>query len=220
MHESKQKLVQILMVNGALIDTEFKSTCEELFDQEFSQHDLDELRESIAKELRSYSLDIKQTMYDNGHMYIGVVNLSNDSLAAMSSNFKPWEIVFFRKAIVHIVENEDGEIDRLELSNLRDGTNKVSEVRALVDQLLQQKWLAFSIFNDDQITLGIRAFLELSVFIRGLGVLECMICHADVLQCVRCKTRDCPTRVHESCLQEHQKGGRAYHCATCRKPLR
>ncbi|ETV68048.1 hypothetical protein, variant 3 [Aphanomyces astaci] len=182
MHESKQKLVQILMVNGALIDTEFKSTCEELFDQEFSQHDLDELRESIAKELRSYSLDIKQTMYDNGHMYIGVVNLSNDSLAAMSSNFKPWEIVFFRKAIVHIVENEDGEIDRLELSNLRDGTNKVSEVRALVDQLLQQKWLAFSIFNDDQITLGIRAFLELSVFIRGLGVLECMICHADVLQ--------------------------------------
>ncbi|RHY14783.1 hypothetical protein DYB25_000873 [Aphanomyces astaci] len=92
------------------------------------------------------------------------------------------EIVFFRKAIVHIVENEDGEVDRLELSNLRDGTNKVSEVRALVDQLLQQKWLAFSIFNDDQITLGIRAFLELSVFIRGLGVLECMICHADVLQ--------------------------------------
>ncbi|RQM23745.1 hypothetical protein B5M09_006685 [Aphanomyces astaci] len=110
------------------------------------------------------------------------------------------EIVFFRKAIVHIVEkyvlhcpharhfsirrcaSEDGEIDRLELSNLRDGTNKVSEVRALVDQLLQQKWLAFSIFNDDQITLGIRAFLELSVFIRGLGVLECMICHADVLQ--------------------------------------
>ncbi|ETV98206.1 hypothetical protein, variant [Aphanomyces invadans] len=182
--------------------------------------DVDELRESMSKELRVYSLDIKQAMHDNGHVYVGVVNTSNDGVSTLSNNFKPWEIVFFRKAIVHIVENEDGEIDRMELMNLRDGANKVSDVRALVDQLLEQKWLGISIFNDDQITLGIRAFLELSVFIRELGVLECMICHSDVLQSVRCKTSNCATRVHETCLQEHQKSGRPYHCAPCRKPLR
>ncbi len=80
------------------------------------------------------------------------------------------------------IYSEDGEIDRIELTNLRDGSNKVSEVRELIDELLEQKWLATSIFNDDQITLGPRVFLELSVFIRDLGVLECAICRTDVLQ--------------------------------------
>ncbi|KAF0720513.1 Aste57867_232 [Aphanomyces stellatus] len=203
-----------------MVDKEFKQLCQEVYDtQEMSQHDLDEQREIIAKEIRPFSLDIKQCMYDDGHMYIGVVNTSNDEQAKMGNQYQPWEIVFFRKAIEHIVGDDDGEIEMATLLNLREG-NSVHQVRSLVTRLRQEKWLGASILNDEVFSLGPRVFLELSVFIRELGVHECTICHSDVLQGVRCKTGDCATRVHEFCLKEHEANGRAYKCGACRTPLR
>ncbi|CAK4076860.1 unnamed protein product [Aphanomyces euteiches] len=182
MDQNHQKVLQLLLANGAVKEAEFKAMCEDIFNARgFSQHDLDELRASIAKDIRTFSLDIKQSMFDDGHMYIGIVNTSNDDLTKLSHRFKPWEIILFRKAIEAIVDNEDGEIDRTELLNLREN-NSVSEVRALVDRLALEKWLAPSILNDDLYTLGPRVFLELGTFIRDLGVLECSICHSDVLQ--------------------------------------
>jgi hypothetical protein len=108
------------------------------------------------------------------------------------------EIVLFRKAIEQIVEkyvyvymnrmtadtfdaSEDGELDRRDLMNLREG-NSLQEVKALSDRLFTEKWLAKSMLHEDQYTLGPRVFLELIIFLRELGVLPCSICTMDVLQ--------------------------------------
>jgi len=77
--------------------------------------------------------------------------------------------------------SEDGELDRNDILNLREG-NSLNEVNAVIDRLFNEKWLGSSILNDDQYTLGPRVFLELIIFLRELGVQQCSICSNEVLQ--------------------------------------
>ncbi|EQC24985.1 hypothetical protein SDRG_17133 [Saprolegnia diclina VS20] len=216
---TEQKILQVFMAHGSISESELKTLCDQICGQDFSTKQLGDLTTHIATLIRPYSLDIKRAMYDDGEMYYGIINTSNDDLTKLSNTFKPWEIVLFRKAIEAIVESDDGELDTRDFCNLREG-NSLQEVKTLFQRLYMEKWFAPSLFNNDQATLGPRVFLELVVFLRELGIQQCVICSSDVLQSVRCPTASCTTRVHESCLAKYERAGRAFKCGPCKKAIR
>ncbi|OQS00498.1 hypothetical protein ACHHYP_20128 [Achlya hypogyna] len=219
MSEAPKKLVQVLMAHGALAESELKPLVDQIYGRDFSLEEIGDLTSQVAATIQPYSLDIKSTVYDDGNVYYGLINTSNDEITKLSNTFKPWEIVLFRKAIEYIAETDDGELDHHDFLNMREA-NSTNDVKALLARLYAEKWLAPSMLTDTQATLGPRVFLELAVFLRDMGITQCGVCSSDALQSVRCTTPSCPTRVHESCLAKYERNGRKFKCAPCKKVLR
>jgi hypothetical protein len=183
--------------------------------------------------LRPYGLTVRRTVYDDGAMYIAIVNTSQDTLTSFASQYKPWEIVFFRKAIQEIVlESDEGEVEPSVLVNLREQGTSSDDVKELLRRLEKDQWLAPSRLDPANITLGTRAYLELIGFLSDLGIKKCTICKFEMLQGATCKNYStsteeqdqdqedtCETIVHVTCLTKYQEKGLRFKCPTCKIPL-
>ncbi|POM74507.1 Hypothetical protein PHPALM_8511, partial [Phytophthora palmivora] len=173
MNDSDRMLLQRIMVAtlraaGAMEDKEVRRLARTLTDLNAS--DVDQMVNKVAENIRPFALDVRRGMYDDGKMYLAVVNTGNDSLTGFRSNFKPWEIVFLRKAMEEIVETEEGALEESTLYNLRKSPTTLNEVEELLRKLTAEKWFAPSAvqLQTRSFTLGPRAYLELIAFLRDL----------------------------------------------------
>lgn len=218
--DSHRMLLQRLLANGATDEHEVRRLARKLTGEQMTRDEVDLMVHSIAESVQPFALDIRRSMYDDGRMYLGVVNTSNDALTTFSSNYKPWEIVFLRKTILEIVENgENGVLDEFDLYNFRENTS-IGDVTALLRRLVAEKWLAANGEDATQITIGPRAFLELISFLRDLELKKCAICKYEMLQGQLCASGECETIVHKRCLERFESKGGQFKCVQCRRSLR
>ncbi|TMW56811.1 hypothetical protein Poli38472_006821 [Pythium oligandrum] len=219
--DSDRMLLQRIMAAGAMDEHQVRRVAKKLTGEELSQADVDEMVNNLAANIRALALDIRRSVYDDGKMYVAVVNTSNDALTQFSSNYKPWEIVFLRKAIEEIVESEDGALHESDLVNLRENTT-IGEVKELLRKLVGEKWLAFSPIDRDQYTLGPRTYLELIAFLRDLEIRKCAICQFEMLQGTPCSSgkASCSTILHTACLERYEEKGLQYKCPTCKHVIK
>uniref|UniRef100_K3X684 Non-structural maintenance of chromosomes element 1 homolog n=1 Tax=Globisporangium ultimum (strain ATCC 200006 / CBS 805.95 / DAOM BR144) TaxID=431595 RepID=K3X684_GLOUD len=201
-------------------EVQVRRLAKKLTGEDMSKSDVDEMVNKIAATIRTFALDVRRGVYDDGKMYVAIVNTSNDALTAFSSNFKPWEIVFLRKAIEEIVESEGGAVHEADLINLRENTT-ISEVHELIRKLSAEKWLAPSLHTGDSagLTLGPRTYLELIAFLRDLEIKKCAICTYEMLQGVAC-AGDCETVLHTTCIDNFEAKELQYKCSECKTPVR
>ncbi|RLN92555.1 hypothetical protein BBJ28_00007089 [Nothophytophthora sp. Chile5] len=232
-------------------EQQVRRLAEKLTGEEMTNADVDEMVNKVAGSIRAFALDMRRGMYDDGKMYLAVVNTvrdlgyeekrlvclrflrsavvflplpgfqSHDALTSFANNYKPWEIVFLRKAIEEIVDTEEGALEESDLFNLRENTT-ISEVSELIRKLTAEKWLAPSavVLQTASLTLGPRAYLELIAFLRDLQVKKCPICTYELLQGVKCQESRCETVLHVSCIDKYESKDLSYKCPTCKKPVR
>ncbi|KAG1699424.1 hypothetical protein DVH05_012839 [Phytophthora capsici] len=222
MNDSDRMLLQRIMAAGAMDDQDVRKLARQLTGEDLTSTDVDQMVNKVAENVRPFALDVRKGMYDDGKMYLSVVNTSNDSLTAFGSNFKPWEIVFLRKAIEEIVETEEGALEEANLYNLRKSPTTLNEVEELLRKLVVEKWFAPSAvrLQTRSFTLGPRAFLELIAFLRDLQVKKCPICQYELLQGTKCQDRNCETVAHNGCIDKYENRGVRYKCPTCQNQLR
>lgn len=222
MNDSDRMLLQRIMAAGAMEEQQVRRLAKKLTgEEEMTAADVDQMVNKVAANIRAFALDVRRGMYDDGKMYLAVVNTSNDSITGFGSNFKPWEIVFLRKAIEEIVESEEGALEESDLFNLRLNTS-ISEVSELMRKLEAEKWLAPSAvrLQTRSLTLGPRAYLELIAFLRDLQVKKCTICQYELLQGAKCRNDNCDTVVHNGCINTYENRGVRYKCPSCQQPVR
>ncbi|ETI39885.1 hypothetical protein F441_14426 [Phytophthora nicotianae CJ01A1] len=222
MNDSDRMLLQRIMAAGAMEDQEVRHLARKLTGEDLSASDVDQMVNKVAGNIRPFALDVRRGMYDDGKMYLAVVNTSNDSLTAFGSNFKPWEIVFLRKAMEEIVDTDEGALEEANLYNLRKSPTTLNEVEELLRKLTAEKWIAPSAvqLQTRSFTLGPRAYLELIAFLRDLQVKKCPICQYELLQGAKCQDRNCETVVHHGCIDKYENRGVRYKCPTCHNQLR
>ncbi|OWY99677.1 hypothetical protein PHMEG_00029288 [Phytophthora megakarya] len=222
MNDSDRMLLQRIMAAGAMEDHEVRRLARKLTGEELNASDVDQMMNKVAGNIRPFALDVRRGMYDDGKMYLAVVNTSNDSLTGFGSNFKPWEIVFLRKAMEEIVDTDEGALEESELYNLRKSPTTLNEVEELLRKLTAEKWFAPSAvrLQTRSFTLGPRAYLELIAFLRDLQVKKCPICQYELLQGAKCKGSNCETVVHHGCIDKYENRGVRYKCPTCQHQLR
>ncbi|KAE9035354.1 hypothetical protein PR002_g7624 [Phytophthora rubi] len=220
MNDSDRLLLQRIMAAGAMEDQEVRRLARKLTGEDLTAADVDNMVKKVAENIRPFALDMRRGMYDDGKMYLAVVNTSNDLLTAFGSNFKPWEIVFLRKAMEEIVDTEEGALEEAYLYNLRENAN-INEVEELLRKLTAEKWLAPSAvpMPTRSFTLGPRAYLELIAFLRDMQIKKCSICQYELLQGAKCQERNCETVVHQGCVDKFENRGVRYKCPTCKKQL-
>ncbi|KAF4321696.1 hypothetical protein JM18_001350 [Phytophthora kernoviae] len=222
LNDSDRMLLQRIMAAGAMEEQQVRKLAKKLTgEEELTATDVDQMVNKVATSIRAFALDVRRGMYDDGKMYLAVVNTSNDSLTSFGSNFKPWEIVFLRKAIEEIVDTEEGALEESGLFNLRENTS-ISEVSELIRKLTTEKWLAPSAvqLQTHSLTLGPRAYLELITFLRDLQVKKCSICQYELLQGVKCREGNCEIAIHNGCIDKYEIRGVRYKCPTCQQPVR
>ncbi|KAI9915211.1 hypothetical protein PsorP6_008662 [Peronosclerospora sorghi] len=222
MNVSDRMLMQRIMAAGAMEDEEVRGLAKRLTGEDMAASDVDQMVNKLAQNIRPFALDVRRGMFDDGKMYLSVVNTSNDTLTAFGSSFKPWEIVFLRKAIEEIVETDQGALEESDLYNLRKGSTTLNEVEELLRKLAAEKWLSPSVVRlpTRSFTLGPRVFLELITFLRDLQVKKCPICQYELLQGARCQSKNCETVAHHGCIQKYGSRGILYRCPTCRNEFR
>ncbi|CEG39468.1 non-structural maintenance of chromosomes element 1-like protein [Plasmopara halstedii] len=222
MNDSDRMLLQRIMAAGVMEDKEVRCLARKLTGENMTASDVIQMVNKVAENIRPFALDVRRGMYDDGKMYLAVVNTSNDALTAFGSNFKPWEIVFFRKVVEEIVDTEEGALEEATLYNLRKSPTTLNEVEELLRKLTAEKWIALSAvqLQTRSFTLGPRGFLELIAFLRDLQVKKCPICQYELLQGVKCQDRKCETIVHYSCVDKYEKSGVCYKCPICKHKLR
>uniref|UniRef100_H3HD06 Non-structural maintenance of chromosomes element 1 homolog n=1 Tax=Phytophthora ramorum TaxID=164328 RepID=H3HD06_PHYRM len=176
MNDSDRMLLQrIMQAAGAMEDQELRRLARKLTGEDMTASNVDQMVNKVAENIRPFALDVRRGMFDDGKMYLAVVNTSNDSLTAFGSNFKPWEIVFLRTAMEEIVETP----------------TKIDEVQELLRKLTAEKWFAPSAVQlpTHSYTLGPRAYLELIAFLRDMQVQKCPICQYELLQGASCENQ-------------------------------
>ncbi|KAF1323383.1 hypothetical protein FI667_g10539, partial [Globisporangium splendens] len=215
-------------------EVQVRRLAKKLTGEEMSKSDVDEMVNKIAATIRGFALDVRRGVYDDGKMYVAIVNTvsvpdcpyfllggyGGEDTDRLFSNFKPWEIVFLRKAIEEIVESEGGAVHEADLINLRENTT-ISEIHELIRKLLAEKWLAPSLRAGDSagLTLGPRTYLELIAFLRDLEIKKCAICTYEMLQGVAC-AGGCDTVLHTTCIDNFETKGLQYKCSECKTPVR
>ncbi|KAH7474914.1 hypothetical protein PRIC1_012951 [Phytophthora ramorum] len=221
MNDSDRMLLQRIMAAGAMEDQELRRLARKLTGEDMTASNVDQMVNKVAENIRPFALDVRRGMFDDGKMYLAVVNTSNDSLTAFGSNFKPWEIVFLRTAMEEIVETEEGALEEADLYNLRKSPTKIDEVQELLRKLTAEKWFAPSAVQlpTHSYTLGPRAYLELIAFLRDMQVQKCPICQYELLQGARCQ-RNCETVAHHGCIDKYENRGVRYKCPSCENQMR
>ncbi|CAI5709625.1 unnamed protein product [Peronospora destructor] len=222
MNDSDRMLLQRIMAAGAMEDEEMRLLARTLKGEEMTSSDVDQMVNKVAENIRPFALDVRRGMFDDGKIYLAVVNTSNDSLTAFGSNFIPWEIVFLRRAMEEIVDTEEGALEESSLYNLRKSPTTLNEVEELLRKLVAEKWFAPSAvrLQTRSFTLGPRAYLELIAFLRDLQVKKCPICQYELLQGTKCQDRTCDTAAHGGCIDMYENRGVRYECPTCRNQFR
>ncbi|CAH0475395.1 unnamed protein product [Peronospora belbahrii] len=222
MNDSDCMLLQRIMAAGVMEEEKVQRLARKLTGEEMTLSDVNQLVNSIADSIRPFALDVRRGMFDDGKMYLAVVNTGNDSLAAFGSNYKPWEIVFLRKAMEEIVDTEKGALEESRLYNLRISPITLNEVEELLRKLTAEKWLASSgaQLPTRSFTLGPRAYLELVAFLRDLQVKKCPICQYELLQGAKCQDKNCDIIAHSGCIDKYENRKVRYKCPTCRNRFR
>ncbi|CAO3673934.1 unnamed protein product [Rhizopus stolonifer] len=153
-----------------------------------------------------------------GNEFLSLVNIKQDKMSELASNYSPVELKFCRELFDAIV-NADNENYAISTSKaLRLGgplklTNK--ETQDILDRLVEDGWIAE---NEGVYFLDTRALAELQGYLRdqyGEAMKECTICLDVVTMGEYCALGNCPVRLHKYCADSQFREAQNPTCPQC-----
>ncbi|XP_053327081.1 non-structural maintenance of chromosomes element 1 homolog [Spea bombifrons] len=218
--ESHQRFLQVLMSHGIMEGSAVRNLhkhCCEAHKVHYMQDRLDDFIDVINKHLQPLFMQIrKRISEDDGKRYYALVNLAENEITKMASDYAENELELFRKTMDLIVTSENGFASSTRLLNLSDElqTRKIKkkEVEQLLQKFVQEKWL---IEREGEYTLHTRCIMELEPYIRNTfqDVKICNICRDVAIQSQMCET--CGIQIHIPCAGKYFKGQAEPHCPNC-----
>ncbi|XP_031556913.1 non-structural maintenance of chromosomes element 1 homolog [Actinia tenebrosa] len=193
------------------IKTIYQKSCE-AYDEDCSDDQFQGFINTVNRSLKPLFLEIRHVVSeDNGVLYFGLINTTEDEHSKMATDYSPNDITLFKKAIDLIINSDDGTVSSLDLINCAADLEKkmaCSYTEKLLERLVLDKWMDES---SGIYSLGGRAMLELEQYLRRVyedDIVECMMCKKIALKCQTCE--QCEGKLHKHCAGKYF-AGRAQH---------
>ncbi|KAM4697770.1 non-structural maintenance of chromosomes element 1 homolog [Rhinophrynus dorsalis] len=220
-NESHQRFLQVMMSRGIMEGSAARALhrhCCEVHKVHYMHDKLDEFVSVINKHLQPLFMQIRKGMSeDDGRRFYALVNLAENDITKMSSDYAENELELFRKTMDLIIESDTGFASSTHILNLTDQlqTKKMrkKDVEQLLQSFVQDNWL---IERDGEYTLHTRCIMEMEHYIQNTYqdlVKVCNICHIVAIQSQMCDT--CGIQMHLPCAGTYFKGQAEPHCPNC-----
>ncbi|KAL5017578.1 hypothetical protein ScPMuIL_007167 [Solemya velum] len=207
---SHQMFIQCFMSRGFLDAKEvkhlYKSCCETfgdayLADEEERRKLLLEFVLTINNNLRQFHMEIKKGVSEeDGSNFYGLVNMSDNNITRLASDYTTNELELFKKIVEFIVvESATGEIGSIEVVNLTEKLDRrmsKNDAENLINRMEEDKWIRV---KQGRISLGTRAILELEQYILSVypdSATICNLCNKLCLKGQTCGSCDCKLHFH------------------------
>ncbi|XP_008120062.1 non-structural maintenance of chromosomes element 1 homolog [Anolis carolinensis] len=219
--EAHRQLLQALMGLG-VVEAERARKLQRLACEahRVPQEQLDTFIGTINMQLRPLSMEIRKGLAEeDGRPHYAVVNLAENGITQLASDYAENELELFKKTMDLILSSENGFASSTAILNLADQVKpkkmKKVEAEQLLQSLVQSKWLQE---KEGEYTLSIRSILELEQYIfRHYPDMahKCHFCHSLCIQSQICE--DCGTAVHLHCLARYFRTQAEPRCPHCKQ---
>ncbi|XP_053550400.1 non-structural maintenance of chromosomes element 1 homolog [Bombina bombina] len=221
MNESHQRFLQVLMSHGIMEGSAARALhkhCCEVHKVHYMHDKLDDFIGVINKHLQPIFMQIRKGMSEeDGQSYYALVNLAENEITRMASDYAENELELFRKTVELIILSDNGFASSTSILNLSDQlqTKKIrkKDTEQLLQSFVQEKWL---IERDGEYTLHTRCIMEMEHYLQSTYqdlVKVCNICHSIAIQSQMCDT--CGIPMHLPCVGRYFKGQKDPHCPRC-----
>ncbi|KAM9305496.1 non-structural maintenance of chromosomes element 1 homolog [Gastrophryne carolinensis] len=222
--QSHQRFLQVLMSHGIMEASAARRLhrhCCEAHKVHYMHDKLDEFVGTINKHLQSVFMQIRKGSDENdSKSYYALVNLAENEVTKLSSDYAEHELELFRKTLDLIIESDNGFASSTNILNLADQLEtkkmKKKEVEQLLQSFVQDKWL---IEKDGEYSLHTRCIMEMEHYIQTTYqdmVKTCNICHNVAIQGQLCE--NCGIKIHLTCLRTYFRGQQEPRCPQCTDP--
>ncbi|KAM8961031.1 non-structural maintenance of chromosomes element 1 homolog [Pelodytes ibericus] len=219
--ESHQRFLQVLMSHGIMEGSAARALhrhCCEVHKVHYMHDKLDEFIDVINKHLQPLFMQIRKGLgEEDGKRYYTLVNLAENEITKLASDFAENELELFRKSLDLIVISDTGFASSTNILNLADQLQtkkmKKKEVEQLLQNFVQDKWF---VEREGEYTLHTRCIMEMEHYIQNTYrelVKICNMCHGIAIQSQMCET--CGVSIHLPCVEKYFKGNADPHCPNC-----
>uniref|UniRef100_A0A8C5QZH9 Non-structural maintenance of chromosomes element 1 homolog n=1 Tax=Leptobrachium leishanense TaxID=445787 RepID=A0A8C5QZH9_9ANUR len=220
--DSHRRFLQVLMSHGIMEGSAARALhkhCCELHKVHYMPDKLDEFIDALNKHLQPVFMQIQKGVGEHdGKRYYTLVNLAENDITKMASDYTENELELFKKTLEFIIVAENGFAPSTLILNLADQLQskkmKKKEVEQLLQRFVQDKWL---IERDGEYTLHTRCIMEMDHYLRNTYqelVRVCNICHGVAIQNQLCQS--CGIAVHVPCMGKYLKGHTSPQCPNCK----
>ncbi|XP_075687521.1 non-structural maintenance of chromosomes element 1 homolog [Rhinoderma darwinii] len=220
-NQSHQRFLQVLMSHGIMEGLAVRTLhrhCCEVHKVQYRRDQLDDFVGVINKHLQPLFMQIRKGTDENdGRRYYSLVNLAENEVTKMATDYAENELELFRKTMDLIIDSDNGFASSTNILNLTDQlqTKKIKkkEVEQLLQNFVQEKWL---IEKDGEYSLHTRCIMEMEHYIQVTYqdiVKTCNICHNIAIQGQICD--NCGIKIHLTCVGKYFKGHEEPRCPQC-----
>ncbi|KAI9274225.1 Nse1 non-SMC component of SMC5-6 complex-domain-containing protein [Sporodiniella umbellata] len=174
----------------------------------------------INKSLEDLDYSLRRSKNERtGTEHLSLVNIKQDKIVELASNYSPVELKFCRSLIDAIVNADHENYAVTTSAALRlGGPLKLShkETQDVLDRLVEDGWIAEE--NKGVYFLDTRGLAELQSYLRdqyGDAIKECTICLDVVTMGEYCQLGNCPVRLHKYCADSQFRGAQNPVCPQC-----
>ncbi|XP_040212645.1 non-structural maintenance of chromosomes element 1 homolog [Rana temporaria] len=221
MNQAHQRFLQVLMSHGILEASVLRGLhrhCCEVHKVQYMHDKLDDFVSIINKHLQPVFMQIRKGTDENdGKKYYALLNLAENDVTKMASDFGENELELFRKTMDLIIDSDSGFASSTNILNLADQLQtkkmKKKEIEQLLQQFVQDKWL---IEKEGEYSLHTRSIMELEHYIQITYqdvVKQCNICHNIAIQGHVCE--NCGIKIHLTCVEKYFRGQSGPRCPQC-----
>uniref|UniRef100_A0A7S4MBR1 Non-structural maintenance of chromosomes element 1 homolog n=1 Tax=Vannella robusta TaxID=1487602 RepID=A0A7S4MBR1_9EUKA len=193
-----------------------KVIAEDKIQQHFPKTRFEELVHGININLQNMHLEIKRIIAEeDGSVFWGIVNLKNDELSQIATNYNKVEVDLF-KAILDKLASE-GQMLYLDAIEVNPHMSR-DKAENIILKFVDDKWLTR---DGGELVLGLRARLELRPYLEevfGEEMKECVFCTEIVFKGETCENDRCSTVAHRHCAQRWFAEKPNPKCPTCSEP--
>merc|ERR1711879_969215 len=193
-----------------------KVVAEETIHQHFPKTRFEELVHGVNKNLQNLHLEIKHIIgEDDGAAYWTIVNLKNDELSQVATDYNKIEIDLFKIILDRLATK--GQILYAEAI---EASPQLSREKAenIIIKFVDGHWLKR---DGGELLLGIRAVGELRPYLEevfGETVVECVLCNEIVFKGEKCTNENCEVTAHSHCAQRWFADKPNPKCPACTNP--
>ncbi|XP_053712891.1 non-structural maintenance of chromosomes element 1 homolog isoform X2 [Synchiropus splendidus] len=223
MTDSHRRFLQTLMANGIVSERQARTLhrfCCETHNAPYDPENLDNFVSAINAKLQPLSMQIRKGLSEEkGDQHYALVNMTENDVTKLSSDYAENELELFKKIMDLIVGSDCGTATSIDILNSTDTltTKKLKKIEAeqLLNRLVQDQWLCE---KQGVYSLSTRCILEMESYIRAMyqdQLKLCHICHNVAFQCQVCENPTCSIRIHNPCATRYFKDRKEPQCPAC-----
>ncbi|CAH0386949.1 unnamed protein product [Bemisia tabaci] len=217
MLDEMKYFVQILLARRQMTEDNAKTVFSKIVPQDY---EFDQTLVHMSTHLqKQVDLKIAKTVCEiTDNIYYSIVPCTYKKESFQLNLMKDAELVFFKKMILHILENHTGTIgdDAIEDFRVESGISRLAADNT-IERLIETKYL-MRVPITDEIAMAPLCIAEFTTFLKvnfSDRLNSCKLCNSITIKGVRCVS--CDERIHKHCLSKffEKLAARMRKCPSC-----